>query len=211
MLLSCFSHYFFASKTYLCSENPTLHISVVVFLLGQPDFIQSYLSGSLSLKGLFGIILSLSRKENIVISQTHGKPCHCGFTCDEAHNRHPSSPQTVDLDSLLSCCSEGTSRQIEQRPWLEIYVSTCLAGQWAPLVCLPRNHIQRFADIFVDFHFMNKAILVNQCMFVCICVCAGEWISAVWKVLRLGEKNSWTHPPLQKVTSLSWCPIELQL
>lgn len=46
------------------------------------------------------------------------------------------------------------------------------------LCCFPSNDMQSFPDIFVDFHFMKKAILANQCMFVCIphlcsslCVC----------------------------------------
>lgn len=76
-------------------------------------------------------------------------------------------------------------------------------------VCLPRNHIQRFPDIFVDFRFMNKAILANQCMFVCtpylcpsVYVQGSGLVSTVWKVSRLRGKNSWMQIPPESCRSI---------
>lgn len=116
-------------------------------------------------------------------------------------NRHPSL-QTVDLDSTLSCVDWkhwGTGRQIEQHPWLEIHVSTCLAEQWKSLFVSPEITDRDFQTQLLIFTLWIRQFgLISDAplVYVHLCIYRSGLVCTVWKVFRLrGENSEMQIPP----------------
>lgn len=87
----------------------------------------------------------------------------------------------------------GTSGQIEQHPWLEIYVSTCLAEQWTSLFVFPEITDRDFhTHLLISALWPRQFWLISACLcsppnYLCSSVCAQEsgLVSTAWKVLHL--------------------------